>query len=443
MTPLTAQDYVFGFEVHSDPDVPVVDRETEGYINSVDAVDDRTLLVNWKRPYIFANVLGLHDLVPLPRHLLEAKYRTNKATFTQGDEWTVAYVGTGPFRVERWSPGIGLTARAHPGWALGAPKLDALDIRFIAEGSTLLANLLAGEIDVTTSPAVGVPEALIAREQWVARGEGALKTWETRLHYLEFQYREVPNWQPAVSDVRVRRAMTHAVDRPALAEAVTQGLGSAAEFFVTRQDPTYAEVEQAGPRYPYDVNRAAALLAEAGWRSSGSGPVTNASGQTLDAEISVTGRLESTATIVADYWKAAGINASFSVIPPARERDREFRASFRSAYLGERTVSTDNFYWTSNQIPTPETRFAELNRGGFSDPEVDRLYAQAMSSFDPLEQRRAAVAIHRRMAEIVGYVPLMYPVEIILARRTVIGPIGNYGPQTGVTWNIWEWQITT
>jgi len=443
MTPLTAQDYVFGFEVHADPEVPVVNREIEGYIDSVEAADERTLVVAWKRPYVFANVLGLHDLVPLPRHLMEAKYRTNKGNFTQGEEWTASYVGTGPFRVERWSPGIGLTARAHAGWALGAPKLESLEIRFIAEASTLLANLLAGEVDVTTSPAVGVPEALIARDEWVARGEGTLKTWETRLHYLEFQYREVPNWQPAVADVRVRRAMTHAIDRPALAEALTHGLGTSAEYFVTRQDPIYAEVERTAARYPYDPNRARALLAEAGWRGSGSGPAVNANGQTLHAELSATGRLESAATIVSDYWKTAGINASLSVIAPARERDREFRASFRSTFVGERTISTDNFYWTSSQIPSAATRFAELNRGGFSDTEIDRLYDVAVSSFDSQAQREAALAIHRRMADTVGYLPLMYPVEIILARRTVTGPIGNYGPQTGVTWNIWDWQIDT
>jgi ABC-type transport system substrate-binding protein len=195
--------------------------------------------------------------------------------------------------------------------------------------------LLAGEIDVTTSPAVGVPAALVARDQWVARGEGQLKTWETRLHYLEFQYRDVPNAQPSVHDARVRRAMTHAVDRPALAEAITQGLGSSAEFFVTRNDPLYGEVERTSMRYPYDPNRTAALLAEAGWRPGGGGQVVSASGQPLDAEVSVTVRQEQAATIVADYWKTAGINASFSVIPPARERDREFRAS-----VSERSRST-------------------------------------------------------------------------------------------------------
>jgi peptide/nickel transport system substrate-binding protein len=284
---------------------------------------------------------------------------------------------------------------------------------------------------------------LIARDEWVARGEGSLKTWETRLHYLEFQYREVPNWQPAVADVRVRRAMTHAVDRPALAEAITHGLGTAAEYFVTRQDPIYPEVERTAARYPYDPNRARALLAEAGWRGSGTAPATNASGQTLDAEVSATGRLESAATIVADYWKAAGMNASLLVIPPARERDREYRASFRSTFVGERTISTDNFYWTSSQIPSAATRFAELNRGGFSDAEIDRLYNQAVSSFDASEQQRAAIAIHRRIADVAAYLPLMYPVEIILARRTVAGPIGNYGPQTGVTWNVWDWSVVS
>jgi peptide/nickel transport system substrate-binding protein len=293
---------------------------------------------------------------------------------------------------------------------------------------------------------VAGPEAVIARDQWVARGQGYLRTWETRLHYLEFQFREVPGWQVAVTDPRVRQAMTYAVDRPGLAEVVTDGLGTAADAFITRSDPLFPEVDRTITHYPYDVNRATALLAEAGWRAeAGPGqrgqPVANAAGQPLEAEMMVQSRWEQEATIVADYWKAAGISSSIQVLPAARERDREYRASFRAAHLGERTISPDNFYWVSSQAPTPESRFAELNRGSFADPEVDRLQNVVMTSFEEGARRQATLALHKRMSDLAGYIPLTYVVEVILARHAVKGPIGNYGPQVGITWNVFDWEL--
>lgn len=46
------------------------------------------------------------------------------------------------------------------------------------------------------------------------------------------------------------------------------------------------------------------------------------------------------------------------------------------------------------------------------------------------------------MSELVGFGPLYYSAEIILAKHRVKGPMGNYGPQIGVTWNIFEWEVT-
>src|SRR5439155_8080799 len=195
-------------------------------IASVEARDDHTVVITWREPYIFANRLGGKDFPPLPRHQLEEKYRADPTSFSSGDEWTSAFVGVGPYRVEQWEPGVRIVARAFGDWVLGPPRIDRLEIRFISDRTTLLANLLAGEVDFTVSPAIRVSEAIVARDQWTAQGDGYLKTWATRLRWMEFQYREVPNWQRAVADPRVRRALIHAIDREGLADVMTGGLGS-------------------------------------------------------------------------------------------------------------------------------------------------------------------------------------------------------------------------
>src|SRR5207244_1626358 len=109
-----------------------------------------------------------------------------------------------------WEPGIRIIARSFPDWFLGRPPIDVVEIRFIPDPSTLLTNLLAGEVDFAGYPSIRLSEADAARE-WIARGEGYVKSWAKRIKYVEFQYRAVPNWQRAVGDVRVRQAMIHAI----------------------------------------------------------------------------------------------------------------------------------------------------------------------------------------------------------------------------------------
>jgi peptide/nickel transport system substrate-binding protein len=398
-------------------------------------------MIHWAEPYIHANVLSRTGLPPLPRHLLEDKYRASRSGFTTGDEWTASYVGSGPFRLERWEPGTRILARAHPGWLLGPPRLESLEIRFLSDPNTLLANILAGEVDFATSPAIRLQDGLVAQEQWVSKGLGYLKTWEARLKFLEFQYREVPNWQRVVTDVRIRQALTHALDRASLAHAMTDGLSPMGEAFILPSDPLATDVNRAIVRYPFDPRRATAILAEVGWHPGPSGLLSNTSGQTLDVEVSNGSSEPQAAAIIADNWKGAGINSSVFVLPLARQRDREFRASFPGTSIGERSVWLSEFTLISSRIPTAESGWAEFNRGSFSDLEVDRLHSQAVTSFDEGVRRQATIALHRRLSEIAAYTPLYFGAEVLLARSRLKGPVGNFGPEPGVTWNVFEWEI--
>lgn len=439
--PIRAADFVFAYQVYLDPELTVAHREPEPLMESVTARDDLTVVVVWKRPYIRANHLGYRELNPLPRHLLEEKYRTRRASFDIGADWTSAYVGSGPFRVERWDPGSGIVARAHLGWVFGPPKLDTIEIRFIPDPQTELSNLLAGEVDVINSPGVRSGEVATARAQWVAKGAGYLRTWETNITFLDFQYREVPGWQRALTDIRVRQALLHATDRHGLAEVATDGLGAPADVYVSRSDAIFPEVDRAITKYPFDPARALALMAEAGWRRSDAGQLlTNTAGQTLDMEVRTSGGQAQTGAILADNWKAVGLNSSINVHAPARERDRFYLATFPATQTNSKSTSLEYFNFTS---PPPDAGpgVAEQNRGTFRDADVDRFFAIATTSFDESERQRATVGLHKRISEVAGYAPLYYSVQMLLARSGVRGPIGNYGPQLGMTWNIFEWEV--
>ena len=438
--PITARDFAFAYQVYTDDGMPVGVRAPELHMSSVEARDPTTLVINWREPYIGANALGYRMLHPLPSHLLEEKYRTNRAGFASGEEWTHGYVGSGPFKVERWDPGTRIVARAHTEFFLGAPKIDTLEIRFIGDTNAILANLLAGEVDMINSPSVSATEAVIARDQWAARGEGYLRTWFTRLAFVDFQHREVPNWQRAIGDVRVRQALMHALDRQAITDTMNLGLAPSADAYIAPADPSFPDVDRAVIKYAYDPNRATTLFAEAGWRRAGaSDALANQAGQALDLE--VWGDSEQETAIVADFWKTQGVNSTPFRIPNARRNDQEFRNHFPATQIGSNTISQEEIHVVSDKLPRAELNWLGSNRGSFVDAEVDRLYRIIRTSFDENDRKQAVVSVHRRISELVAYGPLFYIVELVLAKNKVRGPSGTAGPQTGITWNVWEWEV--
>jgi len=435
--PIRAADFAFAHRVYTDPAMPVGVRHPESLMTSVEARDDHTLVINWSRSFLAANALGYRQLHPLPSHLLEEKYRTNHDQFATGREWNYGFVGSGPFKVEAWEPGVHIIARAHREFVV-LPKIDRIEIRFISDPNTLLANLLADELDFASLVAA---QAVVANDQWVSQGKGYISIWSTGLSYLNFQFREVPNWQRAITDVRVRKALSHALDRPALTDANTFGLGQVADVYVAPSDAAFAEVDRAITKYPYDPSRAAALFSNAGWRRSGTtGPLTNAAGQSFDIEVQ---GAQPASLIIADSWKVAGINSTSFEVPNSRIRDNEFVNSFPGAQIQGNTISQEEISVVSSKLPTAELNWMGSNRGSFVDAEVDRLHNMILTSLNESDRRQATVAVHKHISQLVPYQPLHYSVSTALAKNHVKGPFGEpAGGQSGVTWNIWEWEVT-
>ena len=83
---------------------------------------------------------------------------------------------------------------------------------------------------------------------------------------------------------------------------------------------------------------------------------------------------------------------------------------------------------------------AGSNRGSFKDQEVDRLHDLVLASVKPEPRRQAEVALHRRMSEILPMGPIYYPVDVVMSRNNVKGPIGHY-TYPATSWNVFEWEV--
>src|SRR5262249_44498413 len=158
--PLTAADFAFAWRVFLDPGTKALfGPSPEDLMEEPVAIDDRTMLIRWKTLYPDAAGLGgsggTDEFGPLPRHLLEAQFLQDKGDpFVNLPYWNQSYVGTGPYRLDRWEPGTFMELSAFDGHAGGRPKIDRIQFKWIEDPNTVLANLLAGEAHIAVNDAI-------------------------------------------------------------------------------------------------------------------------------------------------------------------------------------------------------------------------------------------------------------------------------------------------
>jgi peptide/nickel transport system substrate-binding protein len=194
-------------------------------------------------------------------------------------------------------------------------------------------------------------------------------------------------------------------------------------------------------KYPYDVNRALALLQEAGWTKRGDALVSTA-GQPFYLDIfSSEGPDNETeqAIIAADYRKL-GMQVTETVYPRSRASDREFRSQFPGLNPTALQIEVPETmaFGLSDLCPRPP-RFAGNNRGCWTNPEFDRLYQVASTSLDQMERGNAIVQALKIVSEDVGKIPLSYRTDVLAFRKGLVGP-GPRWPGLGDVWNVHEWQ---
>jgi ABC-type dipeptide/oligopeptide/nickel transport system permease component/ABC-type transport system substrate-binding protein len=162
-------------------------------------------------------------------------------------------VGTGPFRFEAWRRGDSLSLVRNPDYWGATPHLARVTFRFIADPSAALDALMAGDVDgFSAFPAPESMRRLAADPRFhVDIAPSEAKT-----------IMSINNRQKPFDDVRVRQALSYAVDRQAIIDAAMFGYGTPIGSHFAPQDAGYVDLTD---RYPYDPAMARSLLAEAGY----------------------------------------------------------------------------------------------------------------------------------------------------------------------------------
>jgi peptide/nickel transport system substrate-binding protein len=222
--PFTAQDLMFSFELAKDPQVPHLSVEAINVMDSVEAPDDHTFVITWKRPYYLADSVGLRAFFPLPRHILENSYRTvDPLAFTNLPYWTNQYVHLGPFRLLEFKPGEEIIFGSYEGYFLGKPKLDRVIVRGFNDENVLYSAVLAGAVDMVMDNSLSADDGLELKDAWDANGGGTVYLGVGTTRFLAPQFDPAIQVTPALLDPQVRQAVIYSLDRASISEVIQHG----------------------------------------------------------------------------------------------------------------------------------------------------------------------------------------------------------------------------
>lgn len=356
--PTTAHDVKFSIELAAHPDILFDDAWHD--VDSITVHDDTTLTIHYDRPKDARNTW----IVFWPKHLLED---LDPQKFWEWQFW-VQPVGNGPYRYVRHVPKTMVELRANADFYDGKPAIDRLTIKF-AGGATGIAELLSGQVDILTGLNPGdIPKLATDSRFRVYHHVDPNLPWFTTIMWNQRH--------SALGDVRVRRALTMAIDRRELSKI----LNLPPELSITDAPYPSGHRRSRGPEpLPYDPARARALLAEAGWLREDSSTVGVAAGGQLriEALVAAGGVSERVAVIIQANLRLVGVDMQIRAMDGMLVRRRVQSGHFEMAFLNLWNAVDGYLPWLSADGPL-----------GYRNAEVIRLLRAAQRTVEPTELDR-------------------------------------------------------
>ncbi|SMC05843.1 peptide/nickel transport system substrate-binding protein [Sulfobacillus thermosulfidooxidans DSM 9293] len=334
-------------------------------------------------------------------------------------------VSDGPFMFKSWVPGVAITVQRNPYWWGPKPKASQIVFKVIPNENTLLADAQSHAINVYYF-------APIEQAQPLSAISGA-KVFFTSAPNEEMAV--VNMRDPVLDNVKVRQALEYAIDRPALVSKVW--MGHATLVGADQPPDAWAYDPQIKP-YPYNPQKADALLTAAGWKMGSNGFRTK-NGQELTLIYSTTAGnpyRDATERLLQFWLKQVGINLVIRNYPA-------------NEFFG--TILPDGKPWDLAEYEygqgldpgvRPQVMYepgGAENFGAYNNPAVTSLL-QAQSTLVTEAQRRPYLfrveqILHNDLPDLFYYSP-----QGVSASINMSGYQPN--PWSVDTWNCWDWQLT-
>ena len=301
-----------------------------------------------------------------------------------------APIGTGPFRFEEWVRGDRVVLVRNPDYyEKGLPKLDRVTYRFITDPNAVLAALKAGDVDVSL---FGLGPEHVQDVQKDPRFQVIVGDTTNDVILA------MNNSRKPYTDVRVRHAMTHGINKQDVLKGAMFGMGKVLGTNVDPLNPYFVDMSNA---MPYDPAKAKKLLAEAGY-PNGFETVLKVSPQYYYTVRS--------GEIIADNLKKIGVNVRIEQIEWGQWLSRVFReADYDLTIIGHAEA------WDIKNYANPKYYFR------YDSPKFQELFAKSETTVDEKARRDLYVQMQKLMVEDAPVVWLFMHPRLAVAKKGVQG----------------------
>ncbi len=346
-TPITSADFKFTYDMLLADGNAVASRSPYDIIESLETPDERTVVATFTEPYapwLSSLFSGSSGISIVPAHVLQPAFEAEGTIDTA--EWNTApTVGCGPFVFDEWESGSFARFVANDNFWLGRPKLDELFFQFVPDDASMIAALVAGDGDVGTFFAYSdLPQLEEAGIKIMNSFSGYNEGWYLNLH--------PEKGNPALKDVRVRQALAYGFDRQTLVQDL---LLDRTKVAATDWDNT-PWVDPTITPYPFDPDKAKALLKEAGWEDTNGDGTVDKDGVELVLKYGTTTRevRQDTQAVAQQDLAAVGIGIDL----------QSFSTRICFSPATPMTARRLTSRWTSSSTPTRPTSLIPILRYG-------------------------------------------------------------------------------
>jgi len=442
-TPLTSADFIFTYEMVMDPNNTVASTDPYDKVASMEAPDERTVVITFAEPY--APWVGTLWKGLLPQHVLQPEFDTN-GNINEAAWNSEPTVGCGPYVFAEWESGSYARFIVNDNYWEAKPKIDEIFFTFVPDDASQVAAMQAGDGDLGT---------FIAYSDVPTLQDAGIEIRTVFSGYNEgiFFVINDTNGEPTlpekadspVRELAVRKAIAMSIDRASIASDLLLGLtGVPASYWDSLPFYNTPPLEN----YPYDPDAAMQILEEAGWVDSNGDGIREKDGRDLHVTYGTTIReiRQDTQAVVQQQLREIGIDVELLTYEsdiffagmdddgPAASGDIDLMQWSDSSNFPD----PDYYYWYCSEIPTPD-----YPQGGnwqyYCNEELDGLFATQASQVDPAERQKTFQRINQIFYDEVVWLGMWQDPDL-----WALGSRLDNVKLSGVTplYSITEWDLT-